>query len=157
MAKEKYRVTADGELVPVLNEAGAELPDPVPVAPPVGFVPELPLHLRIRQMVQDEYRRAAEDGDVETEEEADDFFIPDEDDPREGRFAFVPASEYEENYEPPASFKEMRERLVAAGWSPPERDTSSDSKPSAGGAGEVKVEQQSKSAKGEVVLEGKKA
>lgn len=118
--KIKERVTDDGEVVPAMNEAGQELPDPVPVAPPVGFVESEPLHLRIRRMVQLEHARMSEASEYETEEEADDFIIPgDEADPREDRFALLPGHEWEENYEPPSSFAEMHKRLVEAGWTPP--------------------------------------
>lgn len=123
MAKEKLRVTRDGEVVPLLDEYGREIPDPTPMAPPVGFVRRPPLHERIRAMVQDEFARLRSAEEVESFEEADDFVIPGEDgdDPREGRFALQPGFEWEENYEPPRDFREMRERLVAAGWTPPSR------------------------------------
>lgn len=122
MSKEKVRVDPEtGAVLNLLTEDGAEIPDPVPMAPPVGFKRQQPLHERIRAMVQHEYLRARESGEYESPEEADDFIIPGEDnmDPREERFALMPGHEYEENYEPPATFKEMKDRLVAAGWTPP--------------------------------------
>lgn len=120
--KEKVRVTQHGEVVPLLDEHGREIPDPTPMAPPVGFVRRPPLHERIRAMVQEEFERMKSEREVESPEEADDFWIEgDEDDPREGRFALLPGFEWEESYEPPADFAEMRERLVAAGWTPPQK------------------------------------
>ena len=124
MAKEKLRLDPKtGEFVPVLNEEGQELPDPTPMAPPVGFKREPPLHERIRAMVQHEFLRARAEADFESPEEADDFVIDDDgDDPRDARFALQPGHEHdwEENYSPPKDFKEMRDRLIKAGWSPPE-------------------------------------
>lgn len=119
--KEKVRVTPQGEVLNVHTEDGMEIPDPTPMAPPIGFVRREPLHERIRALVQHEYNRARSMQEVETPEEADDFVIPGDEgeDPREARFAMLPGHEWEENYEPPSNFKEMRERLVAAGWTPP--------------------------------------
>lgn len=121
MGKEKVRVTVDGEVLNVLTEDGREIPDARPMAPPVGFVRREPLHERIRAMVQHEFNRARAASEVESPEEADDFVIPgdNDEDPREARFAVLPGYEWEDNYEPPETFKEMRERLIAAGWSPP--------------------------------------
>lgn len=123
MAKEKLRLDPEtGEFVPVLTEGGAEIPDPVPMAPPVGFIRQQPLHERIRAMVQHEYLRARQMEDVESPEEADDFVLPDEDDARYGeRFAMMPGHEHdwEDNYEPPRDFKDMKQRLIDAGWKPP--------------------------------------
>lgn len=121
--KQKFRLDPEtGEFVEVMTPEGAEIPDPVPMAPPVGFRRQVPLHERIRAMVQHEYERAAASREVETPEEADDFVIEDEDDARHGeRFAVLPGYEdqWEESYNPPADFSEMRKRLVAAGWTPP--------------------------------------
>lgn len=124
MAKgEKFRVDENGEFRPILTDDGREIPDSTPMAPPIGFKRQPPLHERIRAMVQHEYARAREQGEFETPEEADDFRIPGDDDggddPREGRFALMPGHEWEDNYEPPKDFKEMRDRLIGAGWTPP--------------------------------------
>lgn len=124
--KEKFRLDPKtGEFIPVLTDDGAEIPDPTPMAPPVGFIRHTPLHERIRAMVQHEYQRARENDDVETPEEADDFLVPDEEDARYGeKFAMMPGHEHdwEENYEPPKDFKDMKQRLIDAGWKPPEKD-----------------------------------
>lgn len=121
MGKEKVRVDKDGQVLNVLTEEGYEIPDPVPMAPPVGFVRREPLHERIRAMVQHEFQRTRAMSEVETPEEADDFVIPGEegDDAREPRFALMPGFEWEENYDPPADFGEMHRRLVDLGWTPP--------------------------------------
>lgn len=121
--KEKLRLDPKtGEFVQVYNADGQELPDPIPMAPPVGFVRQVPLHERIRAMVQHEFMRAKGSGEYESPEEADDFLIQDEDDARYGeKFAVLPGHEHdwEENYDPPKDFKDMKDRLVAAGWAPP--------------------------------------
>lgn len=123
MTKEKLRLDPKtGEFVSVMTCDGAEIPDPVPLAPPVGFIRQVPLHERIRAMVQHEYERARSKDEYESPEEADDFMIPDEDDARYGeKFGMMPGHEHdwEENYEPPKDFKDMKDRLVAAGWTPP--------------------------------------
>lgn len=122
--KAKYRLDPEtGEMIKCHNELGQEVPDPVPVAPPIGFVREPPLHERIRAMVQAEWLRAKEAKEVESPEEADDFRMPDDDDPREARYALEPGfeDEWEENYNPPEDFKEMKQRLIDAGWKPPEK------------------------------------
>lgn len=122
--KAKYRLNPEtGELVEVLNSDGQEMPDPTPMAPPIGWTREPPLHERIRAMVQHEFNRARAEADYESPEEAEDFRLPGDDDtdPREGRFAVAPGfeDEWEDNYEPPADFKDMKQRLIDAGWTPP--------------------------------------
>lgn len=121
MPKEKVRVDETGHVLNVHTEDGAEIPDPRPMSPPVNFKRQPPLHERIRAMVRDEYNRVSASRVVETPEDADDFIIGDDegDDPRESRFALMPGHEWEDNYEPPSDFTEMRNRLIEAGWSPP--------------------------------------
>lgn len=121
MSKEKVRITEDGQVLNVHTEDGQEIPDSVPMAPPIGFKRREPLHERIRAMVQNEFNRVRAQSEVESPEEADDFRIPgeDDDDPRESRFALMPGYEWEDNYEPPDTFAEMKARLVEAGWTPP--------------------------------------
>lgn len=109
--KEKLRVDPrTGEMVPVLSAEGAELPDPTPMAPPVGFRPSPPLHERIRAMVQDFYMQQQQRDQVESPEEADDFDVDEEMDP---------SAPYEYNFEPPKDENEVHRRLVEAGWTPP--------------------------------------
>lgn len=76
-----------------LSPGGLEVPDPTPMAPPVGYVQHVPLAEQIRAMVRSEaLRQAAEAQGAETFEEADDFDVED----------FDPSSPYEEVFEPPA-------------------------------------------------------
>lgn len=85
------RVTPEGELVPVRDDVG-ELPDPVPLAPPIGFVERPDMFQVMRDMIRGEHLRAyAEAQGAETFEEASDFNV--EDDP-------FPASEFEGEFEP---------------------------------------------------------
>lgn len=59
---------------------GKEYPDPVPMAPPIGYTPPQDLMTMIRQMIRaEDFRKKLESEGVETFEEADDFDI--EDDP----------------------------------------------------------------------------
>lgn len=87
------------------NERGEEVPDPTPVALPVGFNRPIPLGERIRKLVQDEaLRRSSELAGVETFEDADDFDIPD--DP-------LDSTPYEESFDP--EFNTCREQELRAG------------------------------------------
>lgn len=155
--KERLRLDPKtGEFISVMSPEGYEIPDPTPMAPPVGFKRQVPLHERIRAMVQHEYLRARALEEVETPEEADDFLVPDEagEDPREARFGLMPGHEHdwEDYYEPPKDFKDMHKRLVEAGWKPPEKSgappsTDAPSKapadpPSGGSRGQVPVDKQ---------------
>lgn len=59
-----------------------EWPDPRPMAPPLGYQPEMSLAERIRAMVRSEHvRYAAMQSGMETFEEADDFDVDDDFDP----------------------------------------------------------------------------
>jgi len=77
--KEKLITNPDGEVINFLDSDGYENPDPVPLAPPVGYKPAPSLSDQIREMVRSERlaREAAEAG-FETFQEADDFDIPDD-------------------------------------------------------------------------------
>lgn len=76
------------------DQFGREVLSPVPVAPPVGYVKHVSLAEQIRSMVRSEALRFhAEQTGHETFEEADDFDIGDDFDPR---------SPYEVDFEPPA-------------------------------------------------------
>lgn len=76
-----------------LMRDGREYPDPTPVAPPVGFIKQPTLAETMKQMVRSEaLRRAAQESGMETFEEADDFDVGDDYDPR---------SPYEEQFDPP--------------------------------------------------------
>lgn len=72
------------------HEIGKEYPNPVPIAPPIGFVPQPPIWEQIRSMVQRELSSQVGD-QAETFEEADDFDVGDD---------YDPDSPYEEVFEP---------------------------------------------------------
>lgn len=88
-----------GEMI--VNEKGQEVPDPTPMAPPVGYVKQQSLAEQIREMVRSEkLRLEVEAQGLETFEEADDFDIGDD---------YDPSSPYENEFDPPIS------ELAAAG------------------------------------------
>lgn len=75
-----------------LNEFGQELPDPTPMAPPVGFKRQKPLHELIREMVRSEHlAQAAAAAGAETFEESDDFDVDDD--------SYDPSTPYEMTFE----------------------------------------------------------
>lgn len=77
-----------------LNKDGHEVPNPVPVAPPVGFVRAPSMVDHLRQMVRSELlRREVMAQGMETFEEADDFEL--DDDPVD------PHTPYEAVFDPP--------------------------------------------------------
>lgn len=82
------------------SEDNLEILNPTPVAPPLGYKPTLSLAEQIRQQVR--AFKHIEDTEPETEEEADDFDIPE--DP-------APESRWENDMIP--SIKESRARLRA--------------------------------------------
>lgn len=81
-----YSYTREGR-----RTVGKEYPSPIPMEPPLGYVPAKPLHEQIRDMVQRELSRAAEREGFETMEESDDFEVDDD---------FDPATPYEQIFEP---------------------------------------------------------
>lgn len=88
-----------------LDQDGRELPDPTPLAPPVGYNRQPSISEQIRDMVRSEaLRAAAEAGGVETFEEADDFDVGDD---------FDPSSPYEQQFDP-VSVSELRRRAKEA-------------------------------------------
>lgn len=83
---------------------GRELPDPTPMAPPVGFKKQKSLTEQIREQIRSEALRfAAESAGAETFEDADDFEVGD----------FDPSSPYEEQFEP-TPIEELKRRKDAA-------------------------------------------
>lgn len=94
------------KIKPRQNDAGREVLDPTPMAPPVGYKAAPSLADQIREMVRSERlaRDLAEQG-IETFEEADDFDVGDDYDPRtpfeetfdpEGRSSFTPIAQVTE-------------------------------------------------------------
>lgn len=75
-----------------LDENGHEIPDPTPMAPPIGYKRQPSLAEQIRAMVRSEkLRQEAEEAGAETFDEADDFDVGDDYDPR---------SPYEHDFDP---------------------------------------------------------
>lgn len=70
---------------------GKEYPNPIPLEPPIGFVPSVPLHEQIREMVMKEMASRAGENEDETFEEADDFDVGED---------YDPSTPYEEQFEP---------------------------------------------------------
>lgn len=70
-----YRTT---DITNRFNEKGEEILNPTPMQPPVGYVPRDSIVETVRQQVLAHYRLLA-DAEIDTEEEADDFDIPDDD------------------------------------------------------------------------------
>lgn len=95
MAKTNY-------VKPGLDKEGREVPDPIPMAPPIGYKRQPSLTERIRDMVRSEHLRiAALEAGQETFEEADDFEVGDD---------FDPNSPYEEVFDPVDADARMRLR-----------------------------------------------
>lgn len=75
-----------------LDSEGRETPDPRPMAPPLGYMEQPPLHELIRQMIRSEQLRLeAQQNDLGTFEEEDDFDVGED---------YDPTSPYEEVFDP---------------------------------------------------------
>lgn len=109
------------KMVKGLNEDGHEIPDPTPVAPPIGYKKQPSLAEQIRQAIASErLKEAAEAAGLETFEEANDFDVGED---------YDPSSPYEEQFEPvvpaPASkVVEVAESKVVEGLSSAEGGSS---------------------------------
>lgn len=78
----------------LLDEHGREIPDPVPMAPPVGYTRQPSLVELVRDMVRSEHlRRAAEADDKDDFETFDNFDIPDD--------VPDPSTRWENDFDPP--------------------------------------------------------
>lgn len=112
------------------DQDGLFHPNPVPIAPPVGFVRTKPLHEQIRDMVRSEQLRLeVEQAGAETFEDADDFDVEDDFDPR---------SPYEYNFDPPMAVPVEGVEGPGVVYAPPlssEEYPSEPSKPGVGAAG----------------------
>lgn len=63
-----------------LRADGKEMPDPVPMAPPVGYSPPPDIMQLIHSMIRnEEFRKSLAANEVETFEESDDFEFDDDD------------------------------------------------------------------------------
>lgn len=103
----KSIVTDDGEVVQVHDSRGAEIPDPVPVAPPLGYQKPLSMFDQMRAQIRAEHHRLRQlelEELSESREDANDFEV-DED------VENMP-SLYEEKFDP-VDF-EVRSRLRQA-------------------------------------------
>lgn len=113
-----------------LDFRGREIPDPTPIAPPIGYKRQPSLAEQIRAMVRSErLAQEAEQAGFETFEEADDFNVGDD---------FDPHSPYENDFDPPVSElrrrSEAEEAAVAASSEPAPTPLSQGAKPASGGA-----------------------
>jgi len=81
----------------ILTPDGREILNPMPVAPPIGYVQEPSMMDRLNEMLAARMRQVREADEIETIEEVDDFDVPDPED-------FQPSSVYEVEmvYEAPA-------------------------------------------------------
>lgn len=93
--------------VSVMLENGAEIPSPLPVAPPVGFTPGPDLIDQIRSMVRRELTLGDREELEESEDEAEDFDHPDLDEP---------FTRYEADG---LSREEVLREAIRLGWKPP--------------------------------------
>lgn len=88
-----------------LDADGREVPNPTPMAPPLGYKRTPSLAEQIRQMVRAEkFSQDIANQGLETFEEADDFDIGDD---------FDPHSPYEADFEPVRSLKDKAAREAA--------------------------------------------
>lgn len=98
-----------------LDDQGREIPDPTPMAPPVGFVKQAHLWetLRMKQLIRSEaLAMMAEREGFESFEEADDFDIPDD--------PIDPTSPYEDVFDPHPLPPRMTQQAPQTGSQPPQ-------------------------------------
>ncbi|WNK14928.1 MAG: hypothetical protein [Microvirus sp.] len=65
----------------VLTDAGYEVLNPIPVSPPMGYQPTPDMMTLVHQQVVAHLRQLAESDEIDSEEEFDDFDLPEELDP----------------------------------------------------------------------------
>lgn len=90
---------------------GREIPDPTPIAPPIGYVPQPSMVDHIRNMIRTELSRSAAEAGEETFDEADDFEVEDE--------LADPHTPYEAVFDPPAPRPEPRPPNLVTSADPP--------------------------------------
>ena len=128
-------VTLEGEVTSVgkimeanpkgkpLDAEGREVFDPTPVAPPVGYVKQPSLFEQVRDMVRGEALRLYADAqDMESFEEADDFDVDDDYDPRtpyEQTFEGSVQNDWEKLKEAPPSKAKSKKKSGADDQSAP--------------------------------------
>lgn len=92
---------------------GKELPDPTPMAPPVGFVKQPSMIENIRNMIRSEaLRQAALETGHESFEDADDFDVPDDPEP-------ISRHEVADDLEPVASLRQKQKDAESAAAAAP--------------------------------------
>lgn len=79
-----------------IDDLGREIPDPRPMAPPIGYQKPLSMVDLVRQQIQREMALYASHREAETFEDADDFDVGDADD-------MDPHSQWENEFDPPWS------------------------------------------------------
>ena len=92
------------------DDRNRELPDPVPLAPPVGWFKQPSMFDHVRDMVRGEHMRLyAESQGAETFEEASDFDVEDD---------LFPASQFEDadDFEPLENLQERRQAEFRREW-----------------------------------------
>lgn len=91
--KDKSVIGAGGVVISDLDERGAEVLDPTPMSPPIGFRQTPSMMELVRQMVQSERLKAAAQAEgFETFEESEDFDVDDD---------FDPSTPFENDFDPP--------------------------------------------------------
>lgn len=123
---DKDILVEDGEIVEVnskgkrQNVYGQELPDPTPMAPPVGYNRQPSLTEKIRSMIRSEaLRQEALRAGAETFDEADDFNVDDD-------AELDPHSQWENDFDTPVTelrHREQAERDAAATFPPAVKET----------------------------------
>lgn len=102
---------------------GQEIPNPIPLEPPLGFVPSLPIHEIIRQQILRSMSDAAEREGFEGPDDAEDFDVGDD---------YDPVSPHEEMWDPQGPF--WPQRFLDPNYKDP-LDPTLPSDPNAGGSG----------------------
>lgn len=106
-----------------LDSRGREKPDPIPLSPPIGYKKHPSLAEQIRSMVRSErLSQEARQAGMETFDEADDFDVGEDYDPR---------SPYEENFDPPVDPYERLATAIGAAVKPPEPPAAAPAAPAA--------------------------
>lgn len=108
-----------------INPAGQEVPDPVPMAPPIGYKKQPSMVEIVRDMVRGEkLRLEALEAGSETFEESEDFDVGDEN-------AIELRSGYENDFDPPLVeiAKEVEIARKSAANAPPDKTASPPTQP----------------------------
>lgn len=121
-----------------LNERGHEVLDNTPVAKPVGWRPPLTMQEQIQRFVREELSRRAAEAGAETFEDADDFEVGDDYDPKspyELDEAVDQLQPWKEKDQREAIVKEVEERIAKRFKPPPKQDEEGGEEPPARAVG----------------------